>query len=269
MGSNCYSYELLELPRGKLDDCIDATIVLTMENSNRHQQILKEILSIELTTKVIFQINKGYKNCEKDLEKQSSHYDLNHALKTAFTFALNSGFTRILVLEDDCEFDHKSFSNPQTIADIYSFIKRVDPEVYNLGQPFATVVPYGIKHVKMIGFVNGTQSIIYNRKHMLKRLKKKDKLPHVDFTLIEYDDKYSYYMPLTGQKFEETENSSTWGNFFGIDYFKFLQFIFYLSGNQTNPVRSYKIMYFSSLLIIYLILFLIVRFIYLKLKNSL
>tara|TARA_Y100000389_G_C17096565_1_gene333880 strand:- start:65 stop:310 length:246 start_codon:yes stop_codon:yes gene_type:complete len=76
-------------------------------------------------------------------------------------------------------------------------------------------------------------------------------------------------LPLTGQKFEETENSGNWGNFFGIDYFKISKIVFDLSGNQTNPVRSYKIMYFFSLLIIYLILFLIVRFIYLKLKNSL
>ena len=268
MDNNCYTYKFLELPRGKLDSCVDATIVLTMKNSDRHQQILHEIKGAELTSNVFFQINEGYKKCEKPLDKQSPEYDLNHALKTAFKFALDNNLKRILVLEDDCEFDQNSLAKPQTTVDICSFMKRVNPEVYNLGQPIGTVVPYGLKHVKIIGFVNGTQSIIYNDKHMIKRLHTKDKSPHVDFALKDYNDKYAYYRPLTAQKFEQTENSDTWGELFGISFFKILEPVFNIMGFRTNPVRGANIMYFSTLIAIYSIIFLILRCVYLKFRGK-
>ena len=264
MDNNCYTYRSLELPSGKLDKCVDATIVLTMEKSDRHQQILKEVQTAGLTSNVFFQVNEGYKKCKKNIEKQSSEYDLNHALKTAFKFALNNNFKRILVLEDDCEFDHDSLAKPQTTADICSFMERVNPEVYNLGQPIGTVVPYGIKHVKMVGYVNGTQSIMYNREHMLKRLETKDKTPHVDFALKECNDKYAYYRPLTAQRFEETENSDTWGEIFGLSYFKISNIALNLFGFRTNPIRGANLLYFSTLVAIYSIILLILRYLYLK-----
>jgi hypothetical protein len=108
----CYRLveEVFKVP-GNFDSCIDCTYVLIMEGSPREKHIREEVAKAGITSRVIYQYNKGYKKCRKNLRVQKTNYDLEHALKNAFRDALDRGYVRILVLEDDCEFDDR-IKNP-------------------------------------------------------------------------------------------------------------------------------------------------------------
>ena len=108
---SCYYYREYKLPKGNLDSTVDCTYVLIMHDSPREDQIYQHIMKAEPTSRVIFQYNYGYKKCNKSLRKNKPNIDLEHAVKTMFKHALDSGYKRILVLEDDCEFDERITHN--------------------------------------------------------------------------------------------------------------------------------------------------------------
>lgn len=255
--SDCYHNIKINLDTpGKLDSCVDVTIILTMEDSDRHEQIMNEVTKASLTSNIIVQVNKGYKKCNKNIEKQSTEYDLGHALKNAFKYALNNGLKRILVLEDDCEFDHETISYPETCQSICNFLAHRDPEVYDLGRDgalFLDEFPYTFKHFKVTK-IYGTQSIIYNDIHMRKRISGPDKEAHVDAELKHHSNKFSYCMPLTAQKIEETENSKTWTKILGVNSVKITKPFMDLIGYNSNPVKVKQKLYIIGNLIRFIII---------------
>ena len=238
--SECYHNIKINLDTpGKLDSCVDVTIILTMEDSDRHEQIMNEVTKASLTSNIIVQVNKGYKKCNKNLEKQSSEYDLGHALKNAFKYALNNGLKRILVLEDDCEFDHKTIAYPETCQSICNFLKHRDPEVYDIGHfgiTFVNMFPYTFKHFK-VNTILGSESIIYNDIHMRKRISRPDKERQVDRELKHHGNKFCYFIPLSAQKVEETENSKKWYTTMGINNYELAKPLLKLTGYNSDPVK--------------------------------
>src|SRR5210317_1161689 len=127
--SECYRFvEEVSKHTGNFVECIDCMYVLLMEGTDREAQVREHIKEAGITSKVIYQYNKGYRECKKNLRVQATNYDLEHALKNAFRDALAKGYKRIIVLEDDCEFDER-IKNPEIINDVCSFLIHQNPKI--------------------------------------------------------------------------------------------------------------------------------------------
>ena len=103
MINNLHSYYYIEqkYDDGLFNKYIDMVYVLTLENSTRINSYIKELNKYKLLSNVTIQVNKGYKNCIKNIYKQTSIYDLNDAFYHCFKHANNRNYKNIMILEDD------------------------------------------------------------------------------------------------------------------------------------------------------------------------
>lgn len=208
---NCYSYKtVITSEEGHYDTSIDCTYVLIMENSPREPQILQQVHQSQLTSRVVFQYNKGYKRCPKKGIRKPN-YDLCHANLTAFAHALKQGYKRILLLEDDCQFDHR-IKNRQVVRDLTHFLTTHNPDIYNLGPFISLSSPIDIlrgasHHRLLLSF--STHAVIYNDRYMRALLKKGQcVLGHTDATHNTLTwSKFTYKYPLAYQLTPETDNT--------------------------------------------------------------
>lgn len=212
--SGCYYHKHYTLPKGNYDTSIDCTYVLLMVGSDREEQILEQIKNAEITTDVILQYNHGYKKCDKNLRVNKPNYDLEHACKTIFKHALNSGFKRIIVLEDDCEFDER-IRDEKVIKDINTFLNRKNPDIYNLGTTLSLSSPIDIllhENHHLLLYNTCSHATIYSEKYMKHGLTHNFLLGHSDFETNRHMSKYTYKFPIAYQKIVETENAKEgWG----------------------------------------------------------
>lgn len=201
-------YRLVEEvgPLGNFDSCIDCTYVLLMEGTPRETQIREHVTRGGVTSRVVYQYNKGFKKCHKNLRVQKTNYDLEHALKNAFRDALGKGYERILVLEDDCEFDDR-IRNPKIIDDVYGFLSSINPDVYTLGSFLPVVNPLTFSNHQRLLLNFGSHAIVYNRRYMDWFIKNDCMLGHVDFEINRHWSKFTYKLPLAYQKVVPTENT--------------------------------------------------------------
>ena len=64
---NCYTFKKIQFKKGIYDDSIDATYIITMEDSiDRHKNINEQLKNIHPTKIVYIVFNKGFKKCEKN-----------------------------------------------------------------------------------------------------------------------------------------------------------------------------------------------------------
>tara|TARA_A100001234_G_scaffold100830_1_gene88728 strand:- start:7577 stop:8290 length:714 start_codon:yes stop_codon:yes gene_type:complete len=186
-----------------------------MEDSKRKKQLLQQIEDAKITTGVVIQYNKGYKKCEKNLRVNKPNYDLEDALKNVFKHALDQGYSRIIVLEDDCEFDER-IRDPIVVNNMRSFLNERDPEIYNLGTTISIPSPIDVllhnNHQRLL-YTTCAHAMIYNKKYMDSAIHRKFMLGHVDFEHNRTWSKYTYTYPLAYQKCSETENAKEgWGD---------------------------------------------------------
>lgn len=207
---SCYYYRDYQLPNGNLDPSVDCTYVLIMHDSPREHQIYQHITKAEPTSKIVFQYNYGYKKCEKFLRENKPNIDLEDAVKTIFKHALERGYKRILVLEDDCEFDER-ITDPEVYQDLNMFLMKNNPSVYNFGSIFPIVSPFDIisnKQHQLILCNFTAHATIYNDKYMKYAIDHDFMLGHADFETNRHVSKYTHNTPLAYQKVEKTENAS-------------------------------------------------------------
>lgn len=215
MQGGCYALESVVTERpGTMDGTIDCTYVLTMEGSSRAQTIKDQVAFASLTSKTVYQHNKGYKKCLKNLRVPGPNYDLEHALKNACKHALAQGYTRVLVLEDDCEFDER-IRDPEILGELRAFLETNDPSVYTLGSflhlPSPLDVLGGASH-QLLLFHSASHAVIYNEAYMRWIVANDCLMGHVDLETNRHASKYTYKIPLAYQKITETENSTEgWG----------------------------------------------------------
>jgi hypothetical protein len=186
-----------------------------MEDSERKKQLLRQIEDAEITTKAVIQYNKGYKKCKKNLRVNKPNYDLEDALKNVFKHALDQGYSRIMVLEDDCEFDER-IRDPAVVNNLRTFLNERDPEIYNLGTTISIPSPIDVllhnNHQRLL-FTTCAHAVIYNKKYMENALTREFMLGHTDFEMNRIWSKYTYMYPLAYQKITETENAKEgWGD---------------------------------------------------------
>ena len=212
--SECYYTKSYTIDSGNYDGVIECTYVLLMENSKREEQILRQIEDAKITSKVVIQYNRGYKKCEKNLRVNKPNYDLEDAVKNVFKHALSQGYSRIIVLEDDCEFDER-IRDPIVVNDLRTFLERRDPKIYNLGTTFSLISPIDIllhnKNQRLL-YTTCAHAVIYNKTYMKAASTRNFILGHADLEMNRVWSKYTYTYPLAYQLFEDTENKKEgWG----------------------------------------------------------
>ena len=210
---SCYYYRDFNQCEGNYDSSIDCMYVLIMHGTYRESNIKKEITRSKITSRVILQYNYGYIKCKKNLEYQKPNYDLCDATKTAFSHALKNGYTRIIVLEDDCQFDCR-IRQSQVINDINSFLLEKNPCVYNLGPLISMARPLDIllhRPHQRVYYAFCTHAVIYNKKYMEGFTR--CNAGHIDLTnTFTCNHHYIYRIPLAYQLIVETDNSKNgWG----------------------------------------------------------
>lgn len=214
---SCYYYREYRLPKGNLDPSVNCTYVLIMHDSPREDQIYQHIMKAEPTSRVVFQYNFGYKKCNKTLRANKPNIDLEDAYKTVFKHALDRGYTRILVLEDDCEFDER-IRDPSIINDLNTFFIEKNPDIYNLGSFFSFISPIDIisnNTHQLIMYNSASHADVYNDKFMKYAVDHDFMMGHSDFETNRHLSKYAYKFPLAYQKIVETENAKEgWGTVF-------------------------------------------------------
>ena len=209
--SKCYRHKTLEFDSGLFDSCIDMTYVLTMENSDRIQHFTKQLELHKPSSKVIVQYNSGFRNCSKTLKEQTAPYDITDSLRNIFVNALENGYERVLVFEDDFFMDKDKYTQ-KDIDSICKYVTKHNPDVYTLGTLIHVSLPIS-KHPRIL-FTGHAHAVIYNRKYMKSFITNaaRFKIEHCDqfWHKITFK-KAGYHKPICYQLFPDTENSKQWG----------------------------------------------------------
>jgi hypothetical protein len=115
--SHCFRFNLRQYDKGIFDNFVDATYIITLENSKRIKNI-EEQLSKYIPTKNIYIVyNKGYKKCNKVLLVQNRAHDITNTNFTIMNHSVKNNFNNILILEDDFVFSDM-IKNEKIINDI-------------------------------------------------------------------------------------------------------------------------------------------------------
>jgi hypothetical protein len=266
--SECYNFEMIEFNDGFLNECVDATYIIHLENNGRFDSIITQLQEYHPTNKVFILFNRGYKKCKKSEKIIVPAYDLIDAFFQCFEHAEQNAYRNILILEDDFMFSEK-IKEREHVENICNFINNKEGEsfIYRLGCIPYLQFPYQWNH--SVGmFMGGTHAVIYTKSYC-------DEILKVDrHTIYDWDiynnfaRAYTYYTPLCYQLFPETENSKYWGFHNPIFYFssKIIFAIYQLFGLNTSIEPGYtffymfsKILFFVLVGVCFLILWLIIH----------
>jgi len=256
----CYRFELFEFEDGLFRN-VDATYILHLEGNGRLDDIYEQLKTYHPSNKVYIVYNKGYKKCEKNLEKQSTSYDLIHANITVFEHAQQ--YKHILVLEDDFYFSTEVKNHAKHVD---TFLKRDTPFVYQLGSCPIFTYPIDMHHYRVYGLL--AHANIYSsaaRKYIMNDKIIDNILKGFDGYLFENLPIYMYYKPLCYQTLPKTENRKDW--FIVEDWksyiasiLKFIDDTFITLTNLENePEPGFSIRYFIAKMMPLLLIFVIWR----------
>jgi len=209
---NCYSFEKRIYEKGLLEECIDATYIIHLENNGRFKNIMKQLDHYQLSKITYILFNKGYKNCKKHKNITKPPLDLIDAFLTIFKHANQHSYNNILILEDDIIFDEE-IKDQNIRKEISNFINSHSHENFHylLGCiPFIQIPKdFSFKHYSVLSA--GCHACIYTKKNRIEILKtKQNKIKDWDLYYNLYVTKYTYYKPLCYQLFPNTENSKYW-----------------------------------------------------------
>jgi len=258
--SLCYTFEKRNYNQGILNNFVDATYILTMDNSPRIVNINKELEKI-IPTKIVYIVyNKGFKNCKKILTEQIAPYDLSDAYFNTINHSLNNNYNNILVLEDDFIFCDK-INDTNILNEIkYYFKENENTEFYfNLGPIPFIFYPSLFSNTYRGYFTTVSHAIIYNKK-LQENLKLKgttNNIMHWDYFLTTNYKHYFYKFPLCYQTFPQTNNKIYWESYFP-NVNLFLRYI----KLDIQPEPGFTIIYKILSIIHYLILFIFMYLIY-------
>ena len=156
--------------------------------------------------------NKGFKNCEKQLCENKSHFDIGDAVNNAFQDAKKRGYRNILVLEDDFFFSTKI--TDRDVQRISKFVTTKPFECYTLGcMPTFTIPTASPFHLR-VGQFAGAHAMIFSpdmREHYMKAYSNDPcSIGHVDMYYWKMYTCHAYVKPIAYQLFPHTENMDNW-----------------------------------------------------------
>lgn len=220
MKFNNYCYKLFSqnFEKGFLDDSVDITYIITMDNSkNRHDNIKKQLNIIAPTKKVIIVYNSGFKKCEKNYFNKRINISVEDLTYTyMYIFNDSKNYNRILILEDDFTLIRENLKENDK-NNINNFLLNNNPNIYYLGCIPYLINPLTLNNKNLNLFIDATtHAVVFNKnirnKILNLYLKQKIKIFDIDLlTCFKIKNKYTYYKPIYVQSFEETENKKNWG----------------------------------------------------------
>jgi hypothetical protein len=210
---SCYTYTKHSVEKqGMLDGAVDATYVLTMDESDRLANVIAEFDTRPLTSRYTVQYNRGYKRCAKPAWVKATMQDIFHAHATACEHALSEGHEQILVLEDDFETGEDTAEHAVAVRQ-FLIDNRGEFDLYNMGHIYAFSFPF-YDHHRTIGSSLPQHSVVYGKKVMEAMVAAKNAgsyLGGVDLFAFGSDFRvYTYKRPIVYQTFPATANMATW-----------------------------------------------------------
>ena len=275
---NCYIYKKIYLTNGLLNNCVDVTYILHLEDNGRYNDIINQLNIYHPTNIVYIVFNKGYKKCLKKNINNTVH-DIVFTNIQVFKHALKNNYNNILVLEDDFIFNPKILEKKH-INNVCNFINKLGNKkfCYLLGCLPLFRIPYNYNTSILCGYI-AQHSCIYSKelyKNLIKDYYNNKIIYPIDLylTVCNNFNNYIYNIPLCYQLFPDTDNSNNWdkniyGNsniiFYNIVIIakKFLNFL----NLDKNVEPGYSFFYIISISLFYLsiiIFFIIIYFIYKK-----
>jgi hypothetical protein len=264
---SCYDFvQLDKTEKGLLDKTVDATYIIHLVGNGRLKNIKDQLSKYRPTNNLYILFNKGYKKCNKKLNKYVPAEDLIDAFLQVFKHATQHEYNNILVLEDDFIFDEK-IKDPDVIKNINNFLKEHEGSqfIYCLGVLPIFLIPYDVNNYQII-FSGGMHACIYSKKLITEMLKVDQK------NIIDWDKyhsgnskKYTYYTPLCYQLFPETENTKHWLDHISTSIGTYPQKFLQLFNLHKSVEPGYTIFYVFSKMVFYvlllLLLYLVLRYI--------
>ena len=209
--TKCYHFENIENQNGIMDNIVDATYIIHLENNDRLENINQQLKRCAISKKIHILFNKGT-TCDKNIKVHVPPTDLVDAFYQCFKHAKQNSYNNILILEDDFIFDDK-INDVSHIENIRDFFERNEhkPISYRIGCVPLIKFPCDMTFKHYHGVFSGTHAVIYNKPFC-------DMLLNIDSNEINDWDvfnnnlyAYTYYTPLCYQLFPDTVNSYYWG----------------------------------------------------------
>ena len=209
----CFSFKELNFKFGIFDNCVDCTYIIHLEeNTNRLRNIQNQLQKFKPTKKLFIYLNKGFKNCKKNLYKNQSNYDIIDSYIQIFNHSKQHNFNNILILEDD--FIFKRIILQEDLINICNFCNKNNQTDFMLSMGTFPIIYYPInKHFFQSFITFGSHCYIYSKKMRQKLINNYSMINYCgdwDIYKLFVKNKYFYYKPLIYQKFEKTENQSNW-----------------------------------------------------------
>ena len=265
----CYNFEKITYDSGLLDETVDCTYVIHLENNGRKQRVYDELSRIQPTKQVFIVLNKGFKKCQKKLLEQKSHQDLTDAFLQCFRHAREHGYGNIMILEDDFIFNDE-IKNEVHIKNINRFIESNKDSAFMYYIGIIPIISIPTSDLNTYRSIKGltAHSVIYSKKCIEKMDEFELDYKHWDVIMEQnIADRYFYYKPLCYQTFPETENKKSWHEKDKSIYVgKIKNFIITLLNMNNEPEPGFTTLYYISKMIILVIsiilLFMVVFLIY-------
>jgi hypothetical protein len=200
---------------------IDCAIILTLDGSNRTKGAIKKAhLFSDLVSRIIVQSNPGYKNVRKPLPVQTAEADCAFSHYAACKYALENGFTSILVLEDDFMVEPEFETYKDAIRrDISEFMYETQADHYFLGCSPFLAIPHSSRCGGSWRVIKGgtTHAVIHSILGMEKIVRDwesfSDEMVPIDLYMFSTNSTFMHSCPLVSQTFPDTENKiENWGS---------------------------------------------------------
>lgn len=205
----CYRNETLDLKKpGAFEAVVNAAYILTTEGSTRIAECISRTRMHPPHSMVHVRYNKTFKNCQKP-NVHNSRDDLLDAHRKCLDDALDRGYTRFLVMEDDCEY---------IVQRMHLLLPLVETMPADADALLLGCVPIRSRRVGSLLRVyraGGTHAVVWTAAGA-RRFLALDERGHVDLLMSTRLVVYAPLVPIAVQRHPDTENSKTW--LVGIDY---------------------------------------------------
>ena len=273
---DCYKFVEYNFDKALLDESIDATYVIHLENNGRINNILEQLYKYRPSKKVYILYNKGYKKCNKILSKNIPDKDLVDCNFKIFKHSKVLNHNNILILEDDFIFSDK-IKNKEILNDLNLFLNEHNNTkfIYYLGASPVFSIPYKINHYIPL-FIATTHSCIYSKNTREYLLNNENKIVNSwnfwDIYLNEDRNisKYHYKYPLCYQTFPVTENQKHWkvsnNNLINKLQMNFFKICLKIINLNNKPEPGFTIIYTFSFILFYIFIISVIYLIYKYIK---
>ena len=269
----CYKFKDIVYEEGLFDKCIDATYIIFLEgNEERKSNIKTQLEKNQPSKNIHILINKGFRNCKKELKEQLPRYDLIDCFMKVFKDSQMKGYNNILVLEDDFHFSEKIHEKPiiDSINEfIYSCSERNRDFIYLLGCVPYLQYPSLFSNNRVVLLHTGCHACIYSNKFIQNILNTDqnnidDWDLYINFNCI-HTSHFMYKEPLCYQLFYETDNYNSWIDSYNFKYIIMCVFKYLNMHKSAEPGFSYFYsfsfyMYYFLIIILSIIVISVIKF---------